>query len=359
VGVDESGQGHKIARSKEQQKAWGKSMNKKLIYLALCAILFALCSSAQAQQPRRVYRVGYLSPRPGIESREEAFRQGLRELGYIEGQNLIIEWRFAKGNPSLYPEFATELVRLKPDCILVTGVGPVAALKRATTTIPVVIGTIDADPVQEGLVASLAQPGGNITGFTGIAYDTAGKRLELLKETVPKASRAAILLNPSRAAAAHLRETEIAVRALRMKLQQLEVREPEGLDNAFQVARQKHAEVLTVVATGLINSHRPRIIRLAANSRLPTIYSSLDFVLEGGLMSYSADLIAQLRRAATYVDKILKGAKPADLPVQQPTKFDLIINLKAAKQIGVTIPPNLLARADRVIREASAKAGGR
>ena len=325
-------------------------MKKKVTLLTLCGMLLAICFRAEAQQPKKVYRIGYLSPRPGIESREEAFRQGLRELGYIEGQNLIIEWRFTKGKTGLYPEFATELVRLKTDCILVTGVGAVAALKRATNTIPVVIGTIDADPVQEGLVASLAQPGGNITGFTAIAYDIAGKRVELLKETVPKASRVAILVFPGPAAQAHVTETEVAVRALRMQLQLVEVREPEGLDNAFQVARQGRAEVLTVVATGLINSHRPRIIRLAADSRLPTIYSSPDFVLEGGLMSYGADLVAQLRRAATYVDRILKGTKPADLPVQQPSKFEFIVNLNAAKQIGLTIPPNVLARADRVIR---------
>jgi putative ABC transport system substrate-binding protein len=325
-------------------------MRKNVIGLALSALLFALCVSAEAQQTKKVYRIGYLSPRLGMDSRAEAFRQGLRELGYAEGQNIAIEWRFTKGKTQLFPELAAELVRLKMDCFLAIGVSAIGALKQSTDTLPVVMGTIDADPVEQGFVASLARPGGNITGFTGIAYDIAGKRLELLKETVPKASRAAILVDPSPAADAHVRETESATRNLRMQLQLLEVRKPEGLDNAFEVARQGRAQVLTVVTTGLINSHRPRIINLAANSRLPTIYSSPDFVLEGGLMSYASDPVAQSRRAATYVDKILKGAKPAELPVEQPTKFEFVINLKAAKQIGLTIPPNVLARADRVIR---------
>ena len=325
-------------------------MKKTLSRFALSAVVFALCVTAEAQQTKKVYRIGHLSPRLGIDSRGEAFRQGLRELGYLEGQNLLIEWRFTKGKTQLFPELAAELVRLKMDCILAIGVSAIGALKQSTDTIPVVMGTIDADPVEQGFVASLARPGGNITGFTGIAYDIAGKRLELLKETVPKASRAAILVDPSPAADAHVRETESATRNLRMQLQLLEVRKPEGLDNAFEVARQGRAQVLTAVTTGLINSHWPRIINLAANSRLPTIYSSPDFVLEGGLMSYASDPVAQFRRAATYVDKILKGAKPAELPVEQPTKFEFVINLKAAKQIGLTIPPNVLARADRVIR---------
>jgi ABC-type uncharacterized transport system substrate-binding protein len=325
-------------------------MKKTLSRFALSAVVFALCVTAEAQQTKKVYRIGHLSPRLGIDSRGEAFRQGLRELGYLEGQNLLIEWRFTKRNTGLFPELAVELVRLKMDCILAVGVSAIHALKQSTDTIPIIMGTIDADPVERGFVASLARPGGNITGFTGIAYDIAGKRLELLKETAPKASRAAILVDPSPAAEAHVRETEIAARNSRMQLQLLQVREPEGLDNAFQVARQGRAEVLTVVATGLMNSHRPRIVNLAVNTRLPAMYSSPDFVLEGGLMSYAADSVAQFRRAATYVDKILKGAKPADLPVEQPTKFELVINLKAAKQIGLTIPPNVLARADRVIR---------
>jgi putative ABC transport system substrate-binding protein len=325
-------------------------MRTCVISLALCAILFTLYSSAQAQQPKKVYRLGYLSPRLGIDSVTEAFRQGLRELGYIEGQNLAIEWRFAKGKSDLIPELAAELVRLRLDCILAIGVGAIRAVKQLTDTIPIVMGAIDADPVELGFIASLARPGGNITGFTGIAYDIAGKRLELLKEAVPKASRAAILVDPSPAAEAHVRETESASRNLRMQLQLLEVRQPEELDNAFQIARKQRAQVLTVVATGLLNSHRPRIVNLAIKTRLPAIYSHADFVRDGGLMSYADDARDRSRRAATYVDRILKGTKPADLPVQQPTKFEFIVNLKAAKQIGLTIPPNVLARADRVIR---------
>ena len=214
------------------------------------------------------------------------------------------------------------------------------------------MGTIDADPVELGLVASLAQPGGDITGFTDIAYDIAGKRLELLKETVPKTTRAAILVfgQTGVTAQAHLSQKEVTARALKMQLQLVAVREPEGLDNAFQIARQGRAEVLTVVMPGWINSHRPRLVNLAANTRLPTMYSNPDPVFDGGLMSYAADPVAQRHRAATYVDRILKGTKPADLPVQQPTKFELVINLKAAKQIGLTIPPNVLARADKVIK---------
>jgi len=325
-------------------------MKKAFVVIALCAMLFALSLPAEAQQPTKVYRIGYFSPGPGIESNVEGFRQGLHELGYTEGQNLVIEWRFTRGKSDLYPQFAAELVRLRLDCILATGVGPIRALKQLTDTIPIVMGTIDADPVQQGFIASLARPGGNITGFTGIAYDIAGKRLELLKETVPKASRFAILVDPSSAADAHVSEAKVAARSLGVQLLLLEVREPEGLDNAFRVARQGRVEALSVVATRLINSHRPRIINLVGSSRLPTMYSRPEFVLEGGLMSYAADPVDQFRGAAAYVDKILKGAKPADLPVQQPTKFEFVINLKTAKQIGLTIPPNVLARADRVIK---------
>jgi putative ABC transport system substrate-binding protein len=325
-------------------------MMKKVTLLITCWMLFSLCFSVEAQPPKKTYRIGYLSPRLGIDSRAEAFQQGLGKLGYVEGQNLVIEWRFTKGKTGHFPELAAELVRLKMDCILAIGVSAIHALKQLTDTIPIVMGTIDADPVKQGFVASLARPGGNITGFTGIAYDIAGKRLELLKETVPKASRAAILVDPSPAAEAHVKEAESASRNLGMQLQLLEVRQPEELDNAFKIARQQRAQVLTIVATGLINSHRPRIVNLAVNTRLPAIYSHADFVRDGGLMSYADDNRDRLRRAATYVDRILKGTKPADLPVQQPTKFEFIVNLKAAKQIGVTIPPNVLARADRVIR---------
>jgi putative ABC transport system substrate-binding protein len=274
------------------------------------------------------------------------------ELGYVEGQNLQIEWRFAKGKNSLLPELASDLVRSRADCIVAFGVAAIRAVRQLSDAIPIVMGTIDADPVELNLVASLARPGGNITGFTGIAYDIAGKRLELLKETVPKAARAGIFVasSDSITAQVHLSATEVAARVLNMQLQVLDVRKPEGLDNAFQMARKVRVEVLSVVMTSWINSHRPGIVKLAANTRLPAMHSNPDAVLEGGLMSYGADPVAQTRRTATYVAKILKGTKPADLPVQQPTKFEFIVNLKAAKQIGLTVPPNVLARADRVIR---------
>jgi putative tryptophan/tyrosine transport system substrate-binding protein len=325
---------------------------QRIFCFAISGMLLALCPFAEAQQSKKVYRVGYLSPRLGIEPREEAFRQSMGELGYVEGQNLQIEWRFAKGKNSLFPELASDLVRSRTDCIVAVGVAAIRAVKQLSNTIPIVMGTIDADPVELGLVASLARPSGNITGFTGIAYDIAGKRLEFLKETVPKAARAAIFVASidGITAQAHLSGTEVAARALKMQLQVLDVRGPEGLEKAFQMARKGRAEVLSVVMTSWINSHRPRIVKLAANTRLPAIYSSPDAVLEGGLMSYAADPVAQVRQVATYVDKIFKGTKPADLPVQQPTKFEFIINLKAAKQIGLAIPPNVLARADKVIR---------
>ena len=250
----------------------------RLLISGLCALLFAFCLSAEAQQPKKIYRIGYLSPRLGIDSSAEAFRQGLRELGYIEGRNVAIEWRFAKGKSDLNPELAAELVRLRLDCILAVGVGSIRALKQLTDTIPIVMGAIDADPVELGFIASLARPGGNITGFTGIPYDIAGKRLELLKETVPKATRFALLVTRGTTdtgsslgtiTQAHSRETEVAARALGVQLQLLEVAEPEELDKAFRAARQGRVEGLSIVATNFMNSHRPRIVNLAINARLP------------------------------------------------------------------------------------------
>jgi putative tryptophan/tyrosine transport system substrate-binding protein len=324
-------------------------MNRRLFLCGLTLGTLFAALVAEAQQAEKVYRIGYLSPGSGIEYRDEAFRQALGQRGYVEGRNLVIEWRFTKGRP-IAPELAAELVRLKLDCIVGIGVGPVAALKKATATIPIVIRNIDADPVEEGLVASFPRPGGNITGITGIAYDLASKRLELLKEAVPGLSRVAMLIDPSRAADAHVRVAAPTARNLGIELHVVEARSPGDLDAAFRVARQKRVEALDVVATGLMNSHRARVVNLAANSRLPTTYSNRDFVLAGGLMSYAADFPAQNDRAATYVDKILKGAKPGDLPIEQPTKFELVINLKTAKALGLTIPQSVLLRADHVIQ---------
>jgi putative ABC transport system substrate-binding protein len=278
-------------------------------------------------------------------------RRNLSDLGYIEGRNLVIEWQFFKGKLDRLPDLAAELVRLKVDCIITIGVSPTRAAMQATSMIPIVMGNADDDPVRQGLVASLARPGGNVAGFTNVGSDLAGKRLELLKEIVPKASRMAIVWDPKgQGSAGHARETEIAAPALGIQLQRMEVQVPEDLENTFQAAVKKRAGALIVVTAGLMNSHRVRIVNLVLKTRLPAMYSNPDFVSIGGLMSYAADPSERLRGTATYVDKILKGTKPADLPVQQPKKFEFVINLKAAKQIGLTIPPNVLARADRVIR---------
>lgn len=329
-------------------------MRKKGIDFALSlvgAILFALCVPAQAQQPKKVFRIGYLSPRLGIESADEAFRQALRALGYIEGQNVVVEWRFAKGKTALFREFSTELVRLKVDCIVALGVGATRAAKDATNTIPIVMGNASDDPVRLGLIASLARPGGNITGFTDMAPDLASKRLELLKEAFPQVSRVGHLWERgSSPGAAHFKEVERVARALGVRIEALQVSGPDDLDNAFQAASKADAEALIVVGFGFLNSHRERIVDLATKNRLPVMYTTTPYVLVGGLMSYAPDGADRMTRAATYVDKILKGTKPADLPVQRPTKFELVINLKTAKQLGLTIPPNVLARADKVIK---------
>ncbi|MBI1993963.1 MAG: ABC transporter substrate-binding protein [Deltaproteobacteria bacterium] len=258
----------------------------------------------------------------------------MRELGYIEGQSIIIEWRFARGKPDRLPEFAGELVRLKIDCIVTQGQRPTRAAKQATSTIPIVMANA-GDPVRQGFVASLARPGGNITGLTSISVDLAGKRLELLKETFPKLWQVIVLLDAaSPGNASYYRETEAAAGALGVKLQRREVRSPDDFESALRVEGKGRQEALIVRAAGLVNRHRARIINIAAKNRLPVMYTDPGFVLGGGLMSYSADLLDQYRRAAIYVDKILKGTKPADIPVEQPTKFELIINLKTAKQRG-------------------------
>ena len=326
--------------------------NRKWLGIIAIVIAFAMCGAmAHAQQSKKVYRIGYLANAIGIGPREEAFRQGLRELGYVEGQNVVIEWRFSKGQADRLQDLAGELVHLKVDLILAMGVAAARSAKEATGTSPIVMGNADDDPVRHGLVASLAQPGGNITGFTNIGSALAGKRLELLKETVPKVSRVAILWDSrGPGGAGHARETTITAPALAVQLQLVEVEGVQNLENAFQAAIKGRAEALIVVHTGLLQTQRTRVVSLALKTRLPVMYTDSSFALAGGLMSYSDDDLDRARRAASYVDKILKGMKPADLPVQQPTKFEFVINLKTAKQIGLVIPPNILARADRVIR---------
>ena len=326
-------------------------MDQKVFCVALYAMLLALSFAVEAQQPKKVYRIGYLSPRLGMESREEAFRKGLHELGYVEGQNVVIEWRFAKGKMDLFPALAAELVRLKVDVIVAGGgTQAIKTVKNANNTIPIVM-TGTTDPVATGFVVSLARPGGNITGLSLGGPELSGKRLELLRETVPKVSRVAVFSDPtSLNHSSVLKETRAAAQALGLQIQSHEVRDPHEFESAFQVAVKGRAGALSVGPDPLFTANRKRIVDLAAKNRLPAIYVWRDYVEDGGLMSYAANLSDLDRRAATYVDKILKGAKPADLPVEQPMKFEFLINLKAAKQIGLIIPPNLLARADRVIR---------
>jgi ABC-type uncharacterized transport system substrate-binding protein len=328
------------------------NVSHTLIHLALLSLPFTCSFSAEAQQPKKVPRIGYLSLRSGIEPREEAFQRGLRELGYIEGQNIVIEWRFAKGEEDLLPGLAAEVTRLKVDVIVAAGTQAIRAAKQATSAIPIVIGQV-GDPVQVGFVASLARPGGNITGLSNVSNDLAGKRLELLKESIPNISRVTFVRDPRNPVATlALGETETAGRALGVQLQSLEVRRPDDLESTFQAAVKWHAQALIEMAIGVFITpqDRARIADLEVKTRLPVMHSDQQFVIAGGLMSYDTNIREQFRRAATYVDKILKGAKPADLPVEQPTKFELVINLKTAKQIGLTIPANVLVRADRVIK---------
>ena len=327
-------------------------MKKKITVLTLCAMLFALCSSASAQQPAKIPRIGFLSGQSlsTISTRTEAFRQGLRELGYVEGKNIVIEWRFAEGKLDRLPTLAAELVRLKVDVIVTSGLGSTRPANEASNTIPIVM-TQDPDPVGNGFVASLARPGRNITGLSTLSPELSGKRLELLKEIIPKLSRVAVLGTSTNASTAQmLRETELAAGALGVKLQYLDVRSPKDIEAAFRAASKERAEALLLLGGPVIASQRTQIKDLVVKSRFPAIYESGLEVEAGGLMSYGVSRTDLARRAATYVDKILKGAKPADLPVEQPIKFELIINLKAAKQIGLTIPPNMLVRANQVIK---------
>jgi putative tryptophan/tyrosine transport system substrate-binding protein len=312
-----------------------------------------LCGSvATAQQPKKIPRIGFLLAVPAstISARLQAFRQGLRELGYVEGKNIVIEWRSTKGKADSLPTLAAELVRLKVDLIVTGGPPPTRFAKEATSTIPIVMG-YDDDPVGSGFVASLAYPGGNITGLATLAPEISGKQMELLKEIVPRFSRVAVLGSASQPSNAQaLKEINLAADAFGVKVQYLETRESKDIETAFQAARKEHADAVLVVTTPMLTSERRQWIDLAMKGHLPTIFGRPEYVEDGGLTFYGVSYTDLFRRAATYVDKILKGANPADLPVEQPTKFELVINLKTAKQIGLTIPPNVLARADRVIR---------
>ena len=318
----------------------------KTILVWLLAIFFLATTSVKAHPQERVPRIGFLSTAAlsSLSSRLDAFRRGLQELSYVEGKNIIIEYRSAEG--MLIDSSAAELVRLKVDCIVTAGkIRPAA--KQATNTIPIITTTV-GDPVRDGFVTSLSRPGGNVTGLSSYATDLSGKRLELLKETVPKLSRVAFF-NDSRSTEGSLKEIEAAARLLKIQLIPLEVRTLGDLENAFQTSVKSHAGAFSMGASGFFNTNQTRLVDLAIKHRLPGMYLEQEFVQAGGLMTYATSIPDLYRRAATYVDKIFKGAKAGDLPVEQPTKFELVINLKTAKQIGLTIPPNVLARADKVI----------
>ena len=325
-------------------------MMKSILFWLLTTILLIIAPATEAQQPTKIPRIGFLatvSPST-ISDRVEAFRQGLRELGYVEGKNIVTEWRYAEGKPE--NEVAAELVRLKVDLIVSIGAPGTRGAKEATSTIPIVMAQ-DPDPVGNGFVANLARPGGNITGLSSLSPELSGKRLELLKETVPKLSRVAVLGTSTRPGNVQaLKEMELVGSTFGVRLQYLDVLISKDIETAFRAASKGRAEALLVLGGPVLNSHRTQIADLAAKNRLAAIYERAEFIDAGGLMFYGASLTEMYRRAATYVDKILKGAKPADLPVEQPKKFEFIINLKAAKQIGLIIPPNVLVRADKVIR---------
>jgi putative tryptophan/tyrosine transport system substrate-binding protein len=325
-------------------------MKAKILVYALPALILTIIHLADAQQPTKVYRIGVLRPGSPTDSNIDAFRQGLRELGYVEGKNIVIEQRYADGKFDRLPALAAELVRLKVDVIVTGGPAVNRSAKESTVTIPIVL-SFDNDPVGNGFVASLARPGGNITALSTFAPEISGKQLELLKEIIPNLSRVAVFGNSIQAGNPQaLRETELAAGALGVRLHYLDVRSPKDIETAFREASKGRANAVLVLGNVIVTSQPKQFVELAVKSRLPAIYWSPEFVEAGGLMTYSVSITDLFRRTATYVDKILKGAKPADLPVEQPKKFEFIINLKAAKQIGLTIPPNVLARADRVIK---------
>jgi putative tryptophan/tyrosine transport system substrate-binding protein len=321
-------------------------MNKKSVFLALSAVLFALRLPAEAQQAGKISRVGILGD--AAPSGLIALRQELRKRGWVEEQNLAIEYRPNGGRPDLLPSLTAELVQLKADVILAPGTNLALTAKQVTKTTPIVM--LSSDPVASGLVASLARPGGNVTGVSNVQVELGGKRLELLKEAFPKVSHVAVLLRSGGPGSTQqMKEIEIAARSLHIQVQPIGVEGPNDFERAFSTLKRERATGLIAVSNPFFNIHKARIVELAARSRLPAIYPQ-EFAEVGGLMSYGISYADSYRRMAIYVDKILKGAKPAELPVEQPMKFEFVINLKTAKQIGVTIPPNVLARADKVIR---------
>ena len=324
-------------------------MSNKIFCRAVGAMLFALSLPVEAQQTKKIPRIGFLEGATVAESQGiDPFRQGLRELGYVDGQNIVVDVRSIEGKPDRISDIVSEFVSRKIDLIFTPVTAGARAAKKAIATIPIVV--VAADPVGSGLVTSLARPGGNVTGLSGFA-ELSGKRLEILKDTLPKLNRVAAFWTPTNAPMElQFKEMEAAAGVLGIKLQLIQVRGPEDFESAFKSALREHAGALTALRSPMLVNHRKQFLKLAGDNRLPAIYDDRNFVEPGGLMSYGADRADLFRRAAIYVDKILKGTKPADLPVEQPKKFELVINLKTAKQIGLTIPPNVLARADKVIR---------
>ena len=327
-------------------------MTRNIAALIVATVILIVVNLASAQQAKKIPRIGYLAAATfdGLQSRTESFRRGLRELGYSEGQNISIEYRYAEGKQDRLPELAAGLIRLKVEVLVVQNNSVARAALKLTTTIPIILSG-GTDPVVAGLVASLARPGGNVTGLTNLTNDLGVKRLELLKEILPKLARVAVLPSPSGSGQA-VKEMQAAASSLKIQLQILKVRSADDLVSAFEAATKAHAGALAVMSdpTGQFRANQKQIIELAIKNKLPAIYSLSMYTDTGGLMSYAASELEMSRRTAVYVDKILKGAKPADLPVEQPTKFEFVINLKTAKQIGLTIPPNVLVRADKVIR---------
>jgi ABC-type uncharacterized transport system substrate-binding protein len=339
-----------------RQRATGNSKRKvvkkkSVLSFALCAMLFALCPSTQAQQPGKIFHIGLLTAAPASSPSIEAFRQRMHELGYVEGKDISIEFPNTQGRTDRFADLAADLVRRKVDIIVAGTDLAVRGAKSATKTIPIVMAGVGTDPVDSGLVESLARPGGNITGLTNLAGETAAKRLELFKETFPKAVRITVLFDPAvRGNVLQAKDAESIARHLGLTVQTREVKSAESFDSILAALSKERPDGLYVPGGPVIVASDKRIVDFALQKRIPTVYHRRDPVLLGGLMSYGADNVEQYRRAAYFVDKILKGAKPAEMPVERPTRFEFVINLKSAKQIGMTIPPNVLARADKVIR---------
>jgi len=336
--------------SDKWMEAGKKGMKKTITVLILCAMLFALSFPASAaQHAAKIPRIGFLSPFSSSDTPHQAFREGLRDLGWVEGKNITIEYRYANGSDSRLPDLVADLIRQKVDIIVTSVTTDTLAAKSATSTIPIVMAA--GDPLVTSIVASLARPGGNITGLSQMAPELSGKRLEVLKEIVPKLSRVAVLWNPEiRVSTFSWEEMQHPARELKVQAHSLEIRSPDDLEKAFEKATKARVDALVIMPDPVTRTNLKRIAELAIKHRLPSVFHIREFAEVGGLMAYGPDRSDLFRRAATYVDKILKGTKPADLPVEQPMKFELIFNLKAANQIGLTIPPNVLVRADRVIK---------